>query len=152
MLYILLLSGVTGMRSTAVTLWKSFRVSSCGRSPRPRRTSPGCCAIAGGSCRCLTCAGSCTASLARPVSSTRIVLVHYPDENGLSHILGLMVERVTDTLTSHEVTFAPTGITTEDAPYLGDMATDAHGMIHRLRVEALLPAPMRIALLSQPGA
>jgi chemotaxis-related protein WspB len=61
-----------------------------------------------------------------------------------------MVERVTDTLTSHEVTFVPTGMTTEEAPYLGDIATDADGMIHRIRVEALLPAPMRIALLSQP--
>ena len=80
------------------------------------------------------------------------MLVHSPDENGLSHILGLMVERVTDTLTADEVTFAPTGMTTEDAPYLGDIATDAHGMIHRLRVEALLPTPMRVALLSQPGA
>jgi hypothetical protein len=49
------------------------------------------------------------------------------------------------------VTFAPSGITSDDAPYLGDVATDEHGMIHRLRVESLLPAPMRAALLSQPG-
>ena len=35
--------------------------------PKARRTSPGCCAIAGGSCRCLTCAGSCTASPVLPV-------------------------------------------------------------------------------------
>jgi chemotaxis-related protein WspB len=83
--------------------------------------------------------------------STRIVLVRYPGEPGLSHILGLMVERVTDTLTAHEVTFTSTGMTTEEAPYLGDIATDAHGMIHRIRVEALLPAPLRVALLSQPG-
>jgi chemotaxis-related protein WspB len=83
--------------------------------------------------------------------STRILLVHYPGEDGTSHILGLMVERVTDTLTSHDVTFAPSGITADDAPYLGEVATDEHGMIHRLRVECLLPAPMRVALLSQPG-
>jgi chemotaxis-related protein WspB len=83
--------------------------------------------------------------------NTRILLVRYPGEPGRSQILGLMVERVTDTLTSHEVTFAPTGMTTEAAPYLGDIATDAHGMIHRIRIEALLPAPMRVALLSQPG-
>jgi chemotaxis-related protein WspB len=83
--------------------------------------------------------------------STRILLVHYPGEDGVSQILGLMVERVTDTLTSHEVTFAPAGITAEDAPYLQDIATDAHGMIHRLRVEALLPAPVRVALLLQAG-
>ena len=83
--------------------------------------------------------------------STRILLVHHPGEDGLSHILGLMVERVTDTLTSDDVAFAPAGITAEGAPYLRDIATDAHGMIHRLHVEALLPAPVRVALLLQAG-
>lgn len=83
--------------------------------------------------------------------STRILLVHYPGEDGVSQILGLMVERVTDTLTSQEVTFAPAGFTADDSPYLGDVATDEHGMIHRLRVEALLPAPVRVALLLQAG-
>lgn len=83
--------------------------------------------------------------------STRILLVHYPDDDGTPHILGLMVERVTDTLTSHDVTFAPTGITADDTPYVGEVATDEHGMIHRLRVETLLPAPVRGALQSQPG-
>jgi hypothetical protein len=60
------------------------------------------------------------------------------------------VERVTDTLTSHDVTFAPSGISADDAPYFGDVAVDEHGMIHRLRVESLLPAPVRVTLLSQP--
>jgi len=83
--------------------------------------------------------------------STRILLVHYPGEEGLPQILGLMVERVTDTLTSHDVSFAPAGIAADDAPYLGEVATDEHGMIHRLRVEALLPAPVRVALLLQAG-
>jgi chemotaxis-related protein WspB len=83
--------------------------------------------------------------------STRILLVYSPDSDGTSRILGLMVERVTDTLTSQDVTFTPSGITVDDASYLGDVATDEHGMIHRLRVESLLPAPMRVALLSQPG-
>lgn len=83
--------------------------------------------------------------------STRILLVHHPDNDGTAHILGLMVERVTDTRTSHDVTFAPSGITADDAPYLGDVAMDEHGIIHCLRVESLLPAPMRVALLSQPG-
>jgi chemotaxis-related protein WspB len=83
--------------------------------------------------------------------STRILLVHYPGDDGTPHILGLMVERVTDTLTSRDLTFAPAGITADEAPYLGEVATDEHGMIHRLRVEALLPAPMRVALQSQPG-
>jgi chemotaxis-related protein WspB len=83
--------------------------------------------------------------------STRILLVHFPGNEGTADILGLLVERVTDTLTSHDLTFAPSGITTDAAPYLGDVATDEHGMIHCLRVESLIPAPMRVALLVQPG-
>jgi chemotaxis-related protein WspB len=80
--------------------------------------------------------------------STRILLVHLPGNDGTTPLLGLMVERVTDTLTSQDVTFVPSGISADEAPYLGDVATDEHGMIYRLRVEALLPAPMRVALLS----
>ena len=83
--------------------------------------------------------------------STRILLVHSPGEDGTAHLLGLMVERVTDTLTSQDVTFASSGISADDAPYLGEVATDEHGLIHRLRVESLLPASMRVALLAQPG-
>jgi chemotaxis-related protein WspB len=80
--------------------------------------------------------------------STRILLVYHPDNDGTAHILGLMVERVTDTHTSHDVTFAPSGITADDAPYLGDVATDEHGMIHCLRVESLLPASMSAGICS----
>ena len=83
--------------------------------------------------------------------STRILLVQYPGEDGTAHLLSLSVELVTDTLTSQDVTFAPSGISADDAPYLSDVATDEHGMIHRLRVEARLPAPLRVALLSQTG-
>jgi chemotaxis-related protein WspB len=83
--------------------------------------------------------------------STRILLVHYPGDTGTPHLIGLMAERVTDTFTSHDVTFTPTGMTTEEAPYLGDMAMDAHGMISRLRVECLLPTAMRVPLLMEPG-
>ena len=78
--------------------------------------------------------------------STRILLTHCSGDDGAACIIGLMVERVTDTLTEEEVAFVKTGIRTDDAPYLGEIATDEQGMIHRLHVEALLPAPMRTAL------
>jgi chemotaxis-related protein WspB len=83
--------------------------------------------------------------------STRILLVRSAGDNETSHILGLMVERVTDTLTQDEAAFAATSLSTADSPYLGDTAADEHGMIHRVRVEALLPAPMRTALLAELG-
>jgi chemotaxis-related protein WspB len=84
--------------------------------------------------------------------STRILLVHYPHDNGTSQLLGLLVERVTDTLAAEHVTFASTGLSTAETPYLGDIAMDEHGMIHRLRLESLLPAPVRVRLLTESGA
>jgi chemotaxis-related protein WspB len=84
--------------------------------------------------------------------STRILLVHYPHDNGTSQLLGLLVERVTDTLAAVHVTFASTRLSTAETPYLGDIATDEHGMIHRLRLESLLPAPVRVRLLTESGA
>jgi chemotaxis-related protein WspB len=72
-------------------------------------------------------------------------------DNETSHILGLMVERVTDTLTQDEAAFTATSLSTADSPYLGDTAADEQGMIHRVRVEALLLAPMRTALLAELG-
>lgn len=83
--------------------------------------------------------------------STRILLVYYPSNDGTPHILGLMVERVTDTLTPDEATFVATGMHTTNAPYLGDTALDEHGMIHRIQVEYLLPPPARTALLEELG-
>jgi hypothetical protein len=57
-----------------------------------------------------------------------------------------------DTLAAEHVTFASTGLSTAETPYLGDIATDEHGMIHRLRLESLLPAPVRVRLLTESGA
>jgi chemotaxis-related protein WspB len=84
--------------------------------------------------------------------STRILLVHYPHEDGTSQLLGLLVERVTDTLSSESVTFAAAGLTTAETPYLGAIATDEYGTIHRIRLESLLPAPVRVPLLTESGA
>ena len=91
---------MTGMRSTAATWWKSSRVSSCGRSPRLRAYVAGVFRYRG---QLVPVLDLCWLMHGQPCParlSTRIVLVHSPDENGLSHILGLMVERVTDTLTA----------------------------------------------------
>ena len=79
--------------------------------------------------------------------STRILLVNWSDANGASRIIGLIVERVTDTLAEEDTSFATTGIHSDAAPYLGDTTTDGQGMIHRLRVDALLPASMGTALM-----
>jgi chemotaxis-related protein WspB len=86
--------------------------------------------------------------------STRIILVNYqgcrePSDRS-SQILGLMAERVTDTLNKPETEFVDPGIKLDAAPYLGEMITDEQGMIQCVRVEYLLPESQQINLLPQP--
>ncbi|MEE8301427.1 MAG: chemotaxis protein CheW [Candidatus Tectomicrobia bacterium] len=80
--------------------------------------------------------------------STRIVLVNYPGGDGTRHILGLMAEHVTDTVTKEPTDFAPVGMSVEGAPYLGGILTDEHGMLQRVRVEHLLPTAVRATLFA----
>src|SRR3954471_20480377 len=61
-------------------------------------------------------------ALGRPAErrlSTRIVLVHHEDDDGERRLLGLIVERVTQTVRREETDFVPSGVTSEGAAYLG---------------------------------
>lgn len=94
----------------------------------------------------------------RPHLSTRIVLVNSQrrdsaDGNSYdtspSHILGLIAERVTETLNKPEAEFVDPGIKMDAAPYLGEMIADERGMIQLIRVEYLLPESQRSHLLPE---
>ncbi len=84
----------------------------------------------------------------RAYLSTRIVIVNCQnqdasDDNGFSQkpqILGLMAERVTETLNKPESEFIIPAIKVDASPYLGEIITDDRGMIQFVRVEHLLPA------------
>ena len=95
---------------------------------------------------------------ARAYLSTRIVLVNcqLPDNSkgngdGLRGplILGLMAERVTETLDKPETEFVSPGIKIDSTPYLGEMIADDRGMIQFVRVEHLLPESQKTYLLPQ---
>lgn len=79
--------------------------------------------------------------------STRIILVDYPGVDR-RHILGLLAERVTETLKCREEDFNPPGIATSEGPYLGDLLVDDEGMIQRIRVEEILPQSLRESLFT----
>lgn len=81
--------------------------------------------------------------------STRIILVNYLDE-GRTHLLGLLAEKTTATLRRAEQEFASTGIRLEQAPYLGPVTHDEHGMIQRVEVPELLTEEVREVLFRQP--
>jgi chemotaxis-related protein WspB len=97
-------------------------------------------------------------SPSHPYLSTRIILINCQgsnlsqpqshNEGSMTGILGLMAERVTDTLNKSEREFINPGIKVDDSPYLGEMITDEQGMIQFLKVEKLLPETQYKNLLS----
>lgn len=94
----------------------------------------------------------CVLALGRPsaeVMSTRIILVRYPAEGGREPLLGLVAERATEIIARDASDFGPSGVDAGTPPYLGPVATDDHGILQLVRVEALLPAGIRDALFRQ---
>lgn len=71
--------------------------------------------------------------------STRIIMVNYLAKGNTKHCIGLMAERVTETLNKPDTELVDTGMhLDEDHPYLGEMIMDEKGMIQRIRLEYLL--------------
>ena len=92
-------------------------------------------------------------TLGRPAArrlSTRIVLVHYPDADGRTRLLGLIAERATETVRLDEAAFVAPGITNGGAAYLGPVANHARGMLQRIDARTLLPAAVRDMLFKEP--
>ena len=78
--------------------------------------------------------------------STRTVLVHYPHSGVPSHLLGLVVEKATETLQCDPDTFAAYGIDNDKARYLGPVLADPRGLIQWIKVTDLLPEPVQALL------
>ncbi|AXA91760.1 chemotaxis protein CheW [Massilia sp. YMA4] len=75
---------------------------------------------------------------------TRIVLVDYQGLDGAVHALGLVVERVVGVQDVPEPALAASGV--EGASFLGQVASDAHGLVQLVHPERLLPDALRAAL------
>lgn len=88
---------------------------------------------------------------APPRLSTRIVLVTL-DVDGAPKLLGLLAERVTDTLRLAPEAFRDAGVAVPEARYLGPVATTPDGLVQWVRVDALLDAPTRALLYARPEA
>lgn len=70
--------------------------------------------------------------------STRIILVHYPSLHQDSPILGLMAEKVTDTIVKTQEDFIASDFQGLNSIYLGEMIHDEQGMIQYIHLEHLL--------------
>ncbi len=81
--------------------------------------------------------------------STRIILVHYPNDGGSTHLLGLIAEKATETMRRDAADFVATGVRNDAAVYLGSVAADSRGLVQRIEVKDLLSAPLREVLFPQ---
>lgn len=77
---------------------------------------------------------------------TRIIVVNYRAPDGQCHALGLRAEHVLGVQEVHDAQLADSGV--QAAPFLGQVASDARGMLQLVELERLLPAELR-ALLFQ---
>ncbi len=87
-------------------------------------------------------------SACRPRFSTRIVIVNYRNKTEENHYLGLMAERVTETLNRPDLVPAPHDLVNA-SPYLGDLFMDEKGMIQQIHWEPLISGIQPVALLAE---
>jgi chemotaxis-related protein WspB len=95
-------------------------------------------------------------TLGRPAArrlSTRIVLVHYPDDSGHPHLLGLIAEKATQAARHETSDFVASGVANPGASSLGPAApviNDARGLLQWIDVRTLLPPSLRDLLFKEP--
>jgi chemotaxis-related protein WspB len=82
----------------------------------------------------------------RPVPdllSTRIILVRHPGPSGVGRVLGLLAERVTDSLDDSASDPVSSGFAVPEAPYLGGVSPSSGSIIQYVKVENLLTDELR---------
>jgi len=78
--------------------------------------------------------------------TSRIILANYPLSDGTQRILGLLAERVTETVNIDEDAFTSTGMNMEQAPFLGNAVRCEPGLVQRITVSELLPEAIQSQL------
>ena len=73
------------------------------------------------------------------VLSSRIILVNYLNANNRHHVLGLTAEKVTETVNFDNDDFNDSGISIEEAPFLGAITKKDDIMIQFIEINNLLP-------------
>lgn len=78
--------------------------------------------------------------------TTRIILVDHLLADGTQRVLGLLAERVTETINIDEDAFSSTGVNMEQTPFLGNAARCEAGLVQRITVSELLPEAIQSQL------
>jgi chemotaxis-related protein WspB len=80
---------------------------------------------------------------ARPLLSTRLLIIDYSRAEGGSQPLGLLAEKAVEAIKQDETNCEPQKVTIPEAPYLKGTAEHDGRLIQRLAVEELLPPSVR---------
>lgn len=86
----------------------------------------------------------------RPHFDTRIMVADYTAPDGTVRALGLMAEGVQGVQDVAHQALAPSGV--QAAPFLGEVAGDAAGMVQLVQVNDLLPAELQARLFPAEAA
>ena len=90
-------------------------------------------------------------ALGRPAArrmNTRIVLARSPDRDGTMRLLGLIAEKVNNTVRCERGEFADPGIYNPDAPWLGQVAGAGLGLVQWVNIGSLLSPQVRAVLFA----
>ena len=89
-----------------------------------------------------------TAQASRNRISSRIVLIDYHHEDETRHLLGLLIEKITETLRIPDNAFTHSGVITNESPFLGDIAIHNEAMIQVINIRKILPESVKSLLFS----
>ena len=91
-------------------------------------------------------------SLGRPSQakmSTRIIVTNYVNDSGERHPIGVLAERVTETIRRAESDFKASGVAAENARFLGPVLVENSHIIQRVDVHRLLPEGLQNQLFAE---
>jgi chemotaxis-related protein WspB len=81
--------------------------------------------------------------------SSRILIVDYEPAPGAAKTLGLLAEKVTDTVAIQESDLSSSGLLLPDAPFLGDVFKNRDELVQLVTVEDLLGEQARAMLFPE---
>lgn len=81
--------------------------------------------------------------------STRLVLVHYTPDGQPAQLLGLIMEKATETLQCDPALFRESGLAHDNAQYLGQVMQHDYGLIQRIEVKDLIDVSVQKLLFPQ---
>ena len=95
----------------------------------------------------------CELTVGRPARenfSTRIILINHGNKPGEQQLVGLIAERVTETLRREESEFLDPGVQMATSPFLGPVLMDGRGVVQVINPERLMVEGLALLVSGQP--